>query len=427
MQDPNARSPALPDRAHGVKKRAGVGRWIFIPVAALAVAGITWFVHSRKAAEAAAAKQPPEKSVPVIAATVAASDVPVYKWGIGSVAAFATVTIRSQVDGRIDKLGFIEGQDVKKGDLIAQIDPRPFAIQLNQAQAALARDTVQAKDDRLNLERFVTLAQKNLVPQQQVDDQRATTEALEATMRADQAQIASAQLNLSYAHITSPIDGRTGIRMVDPGNLVHATDATGIVVVTQLDPIVVFFTLPEDDLPDVAKASAAGTLPIDAFSRDGKTNLGRGELALIDNEINPATGTIRIKGVFPNHDHMLWPSQFVKARLLVSTRKNALVVPSSVIQRGPKGTFAYVVDATSHVTVRPVETEAAEGDFTVATSGLNVGDQVVVDGQYALAPGAKVSLKPPGSDAAPASSGSRSASKAGAAPSASSSAGPATP
>lgn len=382
-------------------------RWILLVVGVVALGVLAWAWKGYRPAQAGPARPPGDRVVPVLAATVAARDMPIFKSGLGSAVAFATVTIRPQVDGRIDKLGFVEGQDVKKGDLIAQIDPRPFQIQLQLAEAALARDRTTARNDRVNLERYKALAEKGLVPGQQVDDQRATTESAESSLAADQAAIQSARLNLSFARVTSPIDGRTGIRLVDAGNLVHATDPIGIVVVTQLDPIVVLFTLPEDDLPDVAKAMAGGPLSVEAWSRDGKQLLAKGVVALVDNQINQATGTIKIKAVFANAGQALWPNQFVKARLLLTTRKGALVVPASVVQRGQQGTFAYVIDPSMHVAVRPVEIEPAEGDLAIVTRGLEAGERVVADGQYQLAPGASVSLKapPPDRSAAPPAAG----------------------
>ena len=267
------------------------------------------------------------RPVPVVTATVEKKDVPIYLEGLGNVVAYYTVTITPLVDGRVDKVLFREGQVVHKGDLLAQIDPRPYQVQLHQAEGALVRDQAQLKAAKLDLERYRDLANKKLIAQQQADDQTGVVGQADGAVRVDQAQIESAKLNLEYASITAPIDGVTGIRLVDPGNVVHAAAATQIVVLTQLNPIAVLFTLPEDVLPQVAKEMLAGTLPVEAWSRDGTTKLGTGETLLINNQINQATGTLQMKAIFQNPNHALWPNQFVKARLLLTTRKGAIAVP----------------------------------------------------------------------------------------------------
>ena len=347
------------------------------------------------AAAAAAASAMQNRVVPVLTAEVTQRDVPMWREGLGSVAAFYTVTVKTLVDGRIDRVAFTEGQHVKKGDLLVQIDPRPFAIQLASAQAALSKDAANAKNARLNAERYKTLSQQNLISVQQYTDQQASVDQLDAQVQADQAMIDSARLNLDYAHITSPIEGVTGVRLVDPGNVVHASDPTGLVVVTQLDPIAVFFTLPEDDLPAIAEAKQSNPeLPVEALSRDGDNPLGKGKLSVIDNEINQATATIRLKAIFDNPKAALWPNQFVKARITLSIRKGALTIPAAVVQHGPNGTFAYVVSASSTAEMRPVVVDAVQGDLAIIKSGLAAGEQVVLDGQAQLRPGAKVAAKP---------------------------------
>lgn len=360
--------------------------------------GLWWIFHARSKAAAqaatAASSAAASRTIPVLTAKVVQRDVPVLLEGLGSVTAFYTVTVKTQVDGRIDKVLFTEGQHVKKGDVLIQIDPRPFAIQLETAQAKLAQDAANQKNARLNAERYKTLSQQNLIAVQQYTDQQSMVDQLDAQMRSDQATIDAARLNLDYAHITSPIDGVTGLRLVDPGNVVHATDTTGLVVVTQLDPIAVYFTLPEDDLTPINEAMAGGVLEVEALSRDGDKHLAQGKLTVIDNEINVQTATLKLKAVFDNPQHLLWPNQFVKARLRLATRKNALVVPAAVIQHGPTGTFAYVVGPDSTVTNRPVTLTAVQGDIAVIASGLKVGDEVVVDGQGQLRPGSKVATKP---------------------------------
>ncbi len=363
-------------------------------------------------APAGSASAAMNRPVPVVLGTVESKDTPIYLQGLGTVTAFYTVTVKSQVDGRLDKVLFKEGQSVKKGDVIAQVDPRPFAIALASAEAALAKDTSTAKNAKLNLDRYQTLVQQKLIPEQQFTDQRAALDQAEAQVATDKAQIDNARLQLDYARITSPIDGVTGARQVDPGNIIHASDANGLVIITQLDPIAVFFTLPQDDLPRVAEAMSHGPLTVDAFSRDGDVNLGSGTVTLIDNQINTSTATIRLKATFPNPDHKLWPNQFVKARLLLKQARGAIVVPAVVVQRGPQGTFAYVVKDDQSVEMRPVEVELTQGDLAIIAKGLSGGEKVVVDGQFQLRPGSKV-VPRPGADAK--STAARDAAPAGSA------------
>ena len=343
-----------------------------------------------------------ERVIPVTTAVVTRKDVPVILEGLGTVTPLATVTQKSQVDGRLEKVLFTEGQAVKKGDVIAQVDARPFAIQLHTAEASRFRDDAQLRNGKLNLARYETLQQGNLIPQQQVDDQRTAVDQLEAAVRADGAQIESARLNLDYARITSPIDGVTGLRQVDPGNLVHAADTNGIVIITQIDPIAVVYTLPQDDLPRVQKALAAGKVSVESYARDGVQKLATGELLLVDNQVNAQTATIRLKAVFPNPDHVLWPNAFVKARMKLTIMKGALVVPASVVQRGPNGTFAYVAAANNTVAPKPVEVQSIEGEQAVIAKGLSEGDVVVTDGQNQLKPGSKIAPRAPAAATAPA-------------------------
>jgi multidrug efflux system membrane fusion protein len=309
------------------------------------------------------------------------------------------VTVKTQVDGVLEKMMFVEGQNVKKGQQIAQIDPRPFLNQLHTAQATLARDQASLRNTKLDLDRYVSLRQQNLIPQQQLDTQRSTVDQAQAAIMSDQAAIDAANLQLAYARITSPIDGVTGIRLVDPGNVVHAADTTGIVVITQLDPISVIFTLPQDDLPAVAKELSGSALPVEAFSRDGSQDLAKGKLELIDNEINQATATIKLKALFDNPNRTLWPSEFVKARLTLSTRKNVVVVPVTAVQRGPNGTFVYLVGADQRVSVQNIEIDLTQGDIAIITKGLEAGQTVVTDGQNQLKPGSKISVRPQGAPA----------------------------
>lgn len=333
------------------------------------------------------------RPVPVVTHPAENRDVPVFLDGLGTVTAFKTVTVRSQVDGRLDSVAFREGQAVKRGTLLAQVDPRPYQVQLRQAEAALARDSAQLQGNKLNLDRYTAVGKDKLIAQQQVDDQSTLVAQLEGSVRADRALIDQAKLMLEYASIRSPIDGITGVRLVDPGNLVHPNDATGIVVVTQVDPIAVLFTLPQDDLAQVSAAMADAKLSVQALSRDGRSVLATGELALVDNQINTATATIRLKAIFANEKHTLWPNQFVKARLLLGMRKGALVVPAVAIQNGPKGTFVYGVDADHKATPRPVEVSSIQDDLAILGQGLAAGDVVVTEGQFQLKPGATVEAR----------------------------------
>ena len=386
----------------GVRPRTGHRRrWILAGVGLLLVAGLGWRVLGSRGAGSAKGPGAEARPVPVAVASVTQRDVPIYLEGLGTVVALATVTVKSQVDGRLDAVHFVEGQRVKKGEVIAQVDPRPFQAQLHQMEATLARDQAQLRNARLNLERYRDLRKQNLIAQQQVDDQQTQADQFAATVGIDQAQVETARLNLDYARIVSPIDGVTGIRQVDPGNLVHASDANGIVVITQLDPIGVLFTLPQDDLPRVSKALAEGPLTVEALSRDGNAKLGTGNVLLVDNQINQTTATIRLKAVFPNPDNALWPNQFVKARLLLTIRTGALVVPTPAIQRGPKGTFVYVVGPGNTVVVRPVELDSTEGSLAIVAKGVTVGEQVVVDGQNQIRPGSLVQPRQAEGSAAP--------------------------
>jgi len=373
-------------------------RIILAAIAVLLIGGVAFFVRKRTAQKQAGAAREQQaaagRAVPVVSGVVQRRDVPIYLEGLGSVTAFKTVTVRSQVDGRLEQVLFREGQLVKSGEMLARIDPRPFANQLHQAEGALARDQAQLQGARLNLDRYRKLVAQKLIADQQADDQAALVGQLEGTVQLDKAQIDSARLSLDYAQIRSPIDGVTGLRLVDPGNLVHASDTNGLVLITQLDPIAALFSLPQDELPHVMEELNKGPLQVEAWSRDGSQKLSTGQLALVDNQINAATATLRLKAVFPNPQRLLWPNQFVKARLLLTVRKGALVVASTVPQRGPEGTFAYVIQPDQTVQPKPIELEITQGDTAVIARGLNEGDQVVVDGQSQLRPGSKVQARP---------------------------------
>jgi membrane fusion protein, multidrug efflux system len=287
-------------------------------------------------------------------------------------------------------VNFREGQDVREGELLIQIDSRPYEVQVEQLQAQLFRDQAQLRDAKLNLERYTALIPSGSIAQQQVDTQKALVDQLEGTVRNDQAQIDAAKLNITYSRITAPFNGRVGLRQVDPGNIVHASDTNPMLILTQLQPIAVIFTLPEDVLPRVAKQMKQGTLEVDAFSRDDQTKLASGKLLTIDNQIDPTTGTAKLKAVFDNRDNKLWPNQFVNADLLVETRKNSTVVPTAAIQRGPQGTFVYAVNPDKTVQDKPVTIALTQGDITVVSDGVTPGDTVVTDGQDKLQRGSRI-------------------------------------
>ncbi|MGZ3419389.1 MAG: efflux RND transporter periplasmic adaptor subunit [Polyangiales bacterium] len=375
---------------------SAVRRVALTALAIVLVAAVGLFVRARTRgshASAAPSTSSSERVVPVPVAVVAARDLPIVLDAIGSVSAYNTVTVKSQVDGRIDKILFTEGQAVKAGDLLVQIDPRPFAIQLQAANASLLRDKAILSNAKIVLARNENLLKQGVGSQQGVDDAKAEVAKDEAILAGDAAAIATAQLQLDFARIKSPINGVVGVRQVDVGNIVHPSDA-GIVVITQVEPIAVFFTLPEDDLPRINAAMADRKLSVDAYSRDGSQKLATGELLLIDNKIDPATATIKLKAIFPNDKRTLWPNQFVKARLALSVKKGAIVVPATVVQRGPQGAYAYVVEDGDKVKLVQVEVELSQGELVVVSKGLSPGDRVVVDGQNQLRPGARIVAKP---------------------------------
>jgi multidrug efflux system membrane fusion protein len=323
--------------------------------------------------------------MPVTVAPVLQQDFPVYLSGLGSIQAYYTVSVKSRVDGQLLDVKFREGEQVQKGDLLALIDPRPYQVQLDQAQATLFKDQALLRDAQLNYQRYKDLlASSGAMSQQQVDTQRATVDQLEGTVRNDQALVDNAKLNLSYCHITAPQSGRIGLRLVDPGNMVHASDTNPMLVITQLQPITAIFTLPEDQLPAVAKQMRRGSLEVDAYSRDDSTRIATGKLLTIDNQIDQTTGTGRLKAVFTNEDNMLWPNQFVNIHLLLETRKNATVIPSAAIQQGPQGTYVYVVRPDKTVEARSVEVATTEGSLAQIAGGVLPNETVVTDGQDKL-------------------------------------------
>ena len=331
------------------------------------------------------------RAVPVAVTPAIQQDMPVYLTGLGSVTAFNTVSVKSRVDGQLVQVNFREGQQVNKGDLLVLIDPRPYEVQLETAQAQLYRDQAQLRDAQLNYQRFKDLLQvSGAMSQQQVDTQKATADQFEGAVRSDQAAIDNAKLMITYCHITAPVAGRIGLRLVDVGNIVHASDTNPMLVITQLQPISVIFTLPQDSLPVVSKKMQQGTLSVDAYSRDDQTKLATGKLLTIDNQIDQTTGTGRLKATFDNKDGILWPNQFVNVRLLLDVKKNSTLVPSVAVQRGPQGTFVYLVKPDKTVEARPVTVAMTQSNQSAIASGLQPGDIVVTDGQDKLQNGAKV-------------------------------------
>ena len=334
--------------------------------------------------------------VPVVAGKVEEKDTPIYLDGLGTVQAFNTVTVHTRVDGELQKVLFTEGQDVKTGDLLAVIDPRPFQAALDQAIAKKAQDEAQLGNAKVTLARNTDLLKKKVIDQQDFDTSKYQGDQFQAAVQADQAAIEAAKTQLDYTQIKSPIDGRIGVRLVDVGNIVHAADQTGIVVITQMHPISVVFTLPEQNLQEILNQGGAnGGLKVSALDRGNTSTLDEGALAVVDNQIDQTTGTLKLKATFPNDQLQLWPGKFVNARLILTTRKGATVVPSSVVQRGPQGTYAYVIKTDKTVEMRPIKVAQTEANVALIDSGLKAGEQVVVDGQYKLQPGAHVELTTP--------------------------------
>ncbi len=403
-------------------------RWGLVVVAVLALGGLGALLRRR--AQAVRNAPPPagregpgqgDRPVPVLTATAALRDVPVYLEGLGTVSAFYTVTVRPRVDGQLVSVAFHEGQTVHRGDVLAQLDTRPFQVALRQAEAVAARDRALLDLNRRTLARDRALAGQNFISQQETDNAAGAVSQVEAALRADEAAVASARLSLEWTRVVSPLDGVTGLRQVDPGNMVRAADVNGLVVVRQVDPIAVLFTLPQDELPRVFAQMARGALPVEVYSRDGATHLASGQLAVVDNDVNPGTATMRLKAVFPNPQRALWPDQFVKTRLLLTTLRGALTVPAAAVQRGPQGTFVYVVTG-DHATMHPVRVDHLEGEDALIASGLAVGDVVVTEGQTRLREGARVQPRaaggpaegPPGAPSGEAARGHRGGGAGGA-------------
>jgi len=329
----------------------------------------------------------------VVTANAATADVGVYITGLGTVTPLHTVTVRSRVDGQLLRVAFREGQMVKAGDLLGEIDPRPFQVQLTQAEGQMARDQALLKNAQVDLERYRTLFEQDSVARQQLDTQAALVRQYEGAVKSDQGQIDNARLQLTYAHITAPVAGRIGLRQVDPGNIVRASDQNGIVVITQLQPISVIFTVPEDQVSTVMKRMRSGEkLPVEAWDRADKNKLAAGVLVTVDNQIDPTTGTVKLRAQFGNEEFLLFPNQFVNAKLLVDVLANATVIPGAAVQRGAQGTFVYVVQSDRTVSVRPVKLGPTQGERVAVSEGVKAGEMLVVDGADKLRDGARVQL-----------------------------------
>jgi multidrug efflux system membrane fusion protein len=401
--------PDLDETAKADKERAPVARrgyrTVAVAVVLLVVGGLGYVAWTSYAQKQAANRARPDQAVPVLAASPHIKDVPVYLDGVGAVRALNNVLVRPQVDGKLISINFVEGQDVKKGDILGEIDPVIYKAQLDQAVAKKAQDEALLANQRLDLLRYQQLAAANAGSKQQYDTQRAVIAQQEALVEADQAAIDNARATLGYTKIIAPISGRTGLRQVDQGNIVHASDATGVAVITQLQPIAVLFSLPQQQIVRVNAASAKGALVVDVFGNDGTTVVDTGKLAGIDNQVDPTTGTLKLKAEFPNDKLQLWPGQFVNVRLRIETLSQAMVIPTSAVQRGPTGTFSYVIGNNDIVTAKPVTVTQQSETEAVIADGLSTSDRVVTTGFASLSDGAKVSVgkdePPPVADLAP--------------------------
>ncbi len=403
LPEPGARGAAAAPRTTPSKTRW----WLWILILGVIAIGVWYFRGVRAASQAADSATPGAASkgrggagagslvVPVVVATAQRGDLPVYLSGLGTVTAFNTVTIRSRVDGQLISVAFKEGQFVHVGDLLAQIDPRPFQVQLAQALGQLAKDQAQRRDAEANLERFKLLFKEGVIPQQQLDTQAALVGQSDGAIASDQSQVDSAKLQLTYSRITAPISGRIGLRLVDAGNIVHASDTSGLLVITQLQPISVIFSLPQDQLPQVnAKLRSGVQLAVDAYDRDDTDKIATGKLQTIDNQIDLTTGTYKLKSIFSNEDNSLFPNQFVNVHLLVDTKRNLTIIPAAAIQRGPQGTYVYAAASDNTAKIRIVTILQTTGNSVGLSAGLNPGDVVVIDGQDKLQDGTKINPSP---------------------------------
>jgi len=399
VRDPRTHSSTA-SIASSTRGAGGSKWWVWALLVVLILGG--WWYYRGRSAKAAGTKgaasggptAPGNFVVPVVVATASRGDLPVFFNGLGNVTAFNTVTVRSRVDGQIVKVNFVEGQYVKEGEALIEIDPRPFQVQLEQAEGQLAKDQAQLRDVQVDYERYTLLFKEGVIPKQQLDTQQAQVGTFEGAIKADQANIDNAKLQIAYSHITAPISGRVGLRLVDIGNIVHASDTNGLVVITQLQPIAIIFTLPQDQLPQVMARMRQGTpLLVEAYDRDNTAKIATGKLLTIDNQIDTTTGTYKLKAVFDNSKNELFPNQFVNVHLLVDTRKNVVLAPTTAIVRGAQGTYVFVVGSDSKVKIHNVTLAETTGNITGIASGLNPGDVVVTDGQDKLQDGSKVETR----------------------------------
>ena len=389
--------------------RRQTSRWwlaLWVLVIAAVIGGVAWWAHNRPAPAPRVARFTggAAGAMPVVTAAAAKGDVHITLNALGTVTPLAVVTVKSQISGQIMRIDFTEGQEVKQGDPLAEIDSRPYALALEQAQGQMQRDQALLRNAQLDLARYQTLARQDSIAKQQVDTQAALLKQYEGTLKTDQAQIDSAKLNIAYCHIVAPISGRVGLRLVDQGNYIQANDTTGIVVITQMQPMGVIFSVPEDNLPSISTRLRSGaTLPVTAYDRSQTRELATGTLTTFDNQIDQSTGTVRLKGIFANDKETLFPNQFVTVQMLVDTLHDAVTIPSAAVQRGAPGTFVYMVKPDNTVTVEKIKLGPAEADRIAVLSGLQPGDQVVVDGADKLREGAKISHRDASGARAPAS------------------------
>src|SRR5450432_289867 len=397
LKSTELREPYAHPASSGQTPEAKSRWWLWVVVLAI-VAGLGfWYFRSKDSTEAqgpAGAAQAGKGGrqgqggagmvVPVVVATATRGDLPVYYNGLGTVTAFNTVTVRSRVDGQIVKINFTEGQTVHQGDALVEIDPRPYQVQLEQAEGQLAKDQAQLRDVQVDYERYQLLFKEGVIPKQQVDTQQAQVGQFQGALKADQGVIDSAKLQIVYSHVTAPITGRVGLRLVDMGNIIHASDTTGLLVITQLQPIAVIFSLPQDQLSQVLGKLHGAPLPVEAYDRDDITKIATGKLLTIDNQIDTTTGTYKLKSTFSNENSILFPNQFVNTHLLVDTQRNITAVPAAAIQRGPQGTYVYVVQPDNTVKIQAVTTALNSGNSVGLSGGLRPGDIVVIDGQDKL-------------------------------------------
>ncbi len=381
-------------------RRARAARWrlAIAVILVAAIAALVYVLGGRDGGAQAPAKpgaaNPAARAFPVVAIPARSGELPIYLNGLGSVVPALTVAVKSRVDGQLMEVAFHEGQEVRAGDLLAQVDPRPFQVQLAQAQGQLARDQALLRNAQLDVQRYRTLVEEDSISRQQLDTQEALVRQYEAALKVDQSQVDNARLQLTYSRITAPIAGRLGLRLVDPGNIVHATDTTGIVTITQLHPIAVVFTLPEDSLPEVLKRiRAKQALAVDAYDREQRNKLATGNLLTVDNQIDPTTGTVRIKAMFDNQEGTLFPNQFVNVKLELEVKRDATLVPTTALQRAAQGAYVYMVKPDQTVTMRPVKIATVQGDLAAVDGGVKAGDLVVVDGADKLREGAKVDVQ----------------------------------